>query len=70
MSDQKATITVRANGSLRVSGATLIGANGEVITDKDTYSLCRCGQSADKPFCDGTHRSCEFVDEGNHSPVE
>lgn len=70
MSEEKATITVRANGSLRVNGATLIGANGEVITTKDTYSLCRCGQSADKPFCDGAHRSCEFTDEGIHSPVE
>ena len=70
MSEEKATITVRANGSLRVNGATLIGANGEVITTKDTYSLCRCGQSADKPFCDGAHRSCEFTDEGIYSPVE
>lgn len=70
MSDEKATITVRPNGSLRVNGATLIGADGAVITTKDSYSLCRCGHSADKPFCDGAHRSCEFVDEGTHSPVE
>ena len=70
MSEEKATITVRANGSLRVNGATLVGADGEVITTKETYSLCRCGHSADKPFCDGAHRSCEFVDEGTHSKVE
>ena len=70
MSDLKATITVRPNGSLRVNGATLIGANGEVITDKESYSLCRCGHSADKPFCDGAHRSCEFIDEGNHEKVD
>lgn len=70
MSEDKATITVRANGSLRVAGATLIGADGEVITSKESYSLCRCGHSADKPFCDGSHRSCEFVDEGKHSVVE
>jgi CDGSH-type Zn-finger protein len=70
MSEEKATITVRANGSLRVNGATLIGADGEVITTKETYSLCRCGHSADKPFCDGAHRSCGFVDEGTHSKVE
>ena len=70
MSDEKATITVRANGSLRVTGATLIGADGEVITDKATYSLCRCGQSNDKPFCDGAHRDCGFQDAGIHDSVE
>lgn len=70
MSEEKPTITVRPNGSLRVKGATLIGANGEVITEKDSYSLCRCGASKDKPFCDGSHRECGFEDSGDHSPVE
>lgn len=70
MSEEKATITVRPNGSLRVNGATLIGADGEVITEKETYSLCRCGESKDKPFCDGAHRSCGFEDPGTHALVE
>ena len=70
MTEPKATITIRANGSLRVNGATLIGADGEVISEKETYSLCRCGESADKPFCDGSHRACGFEDEGVHSPVD
>lgn len=69
MSDEKATVTVRANGSLRVTGATLIGADGAVITDKDSYSLCRCGASNDKPFCDGSHRECGFEDAGTHPTV-
>ena len=69
MSQEKATITVKANGSLRVNGATLIGADGNVISDQESYSLCRCGESANKPFCDGAHRACGFQDEGNHSPV-
>ena len=70
MSDEKPTITVRANGSLRVNGATLIGADGNVISDKETFSLCRCGHSKDKPFCDGAHREAGFEDAGEHAPVE
>jgi len=70
MSEEKPTITVRANGSLRVNGATLIGADGNVISDKETFSLCRCGHSKDKPFCDGSHREAGFEDPGTHAPVE
>jgi CDGSH-type Zn-finger protein len=64
------TITVRPNGSLRVTGATLIGADGNVITERESYSLCRCGHSKDKPFCDGAHRECGFDDAGTHQIVE
>jgi len=70
MSEEKPTITVRANGSLGVNGATVIGADGNVISDKETFSLCRCGHSKDKPFCDGTHREAGFEDPGTHAPVE
>lgn len=69
MSEEKPTITVKPNGSLRVSGATLIGADGEVITDKESFSLCRCGASKDKPFCDGSHREAGFEDPGTHPTV-
>jgi CDGSH-type Zn-finger protein len=70
MSEETPSITIRPNGSLRVNGATLIGADGNIITDKDTYSLCRCGHSKDKPFCDGSHREAGFEDAGEHAPVE
>ena len=70
MSEEQPTITVRANGSLRVNGATLIGADGNVISDKETFSLCRCGASKDKPFCDGSHRDAGFEDPGTHAPAE
>jgi CDGSH-type Zn-finger protein len=33
---------------------------GDKYPDKETYSLCRCGQSAHKPFCDGTHAKAGF----------
>jgi len=52
-------ISVRTNGSLRVEGQVeLVDANGVAfdLTGKPAFSLCRCGLSATKPFCDGAHK--------------
>jgi CDGSH-type Zn-finger protein len=50
------------NGPLRVrGGATLRNAKGEALPTKDVTVLCRCGGSANKPYCDGTHRSNGFT---------
>ncbi len=58
------TITVRPNGSLKVEGPIRIldGAGHEVPLppDKPVISLCRCGHSQNKPFCDGSHRAANF----------
>jgi len=55
-----AETTIRAipNGPYRVTGpATLIDPLGNEITIEEgrVVSLCRCGGSVNKPFCDGTH---------------
>lgn len=59
-------IKVRKNGSLLVTGDfSLVDHEGREIVrpvGKPNTSLCRCGQSAKKPFCDGTHKTCGFVD--------
>ncbi|MGM0899980.1 CDGSH iron-sulfur domain-containing protein [Mesobacillus maritimus] len=53
----KVQIKVNDNGSLRVTGdVELIDGEGNVFETKPTFSLCRCGMSNNKPFCDGTHK--------------
>lgn len=58
------TIQVRKNGPYRVQGEiTLIDHDGNPIPipeGKTVISLCRCGASVTKPFCDGTHSRIGF----------
>ncbi|NJD19135.1 MAG: CDGSH iron-sulfur domain-containing protein [Gemmatimonadetes bacterium] len=52
-------ITVRAHGSYKVEpGIPLFDEEGNRIPTPEgrVYSLCRCGLSKNKPFCDGAHR--------------
>ena len=56
-------ITVRNNGSLRVEGDfEIVDQEGRVfgLAGRTRVTLCRCGQSKDKPFCDSTHKACAF----------
>lgn len=55
-------ITPRKNGPYRVEGPIkLIDPDGNVFAvHEPVIFLCRCGQSANKPFCDGTHRKIGF----------
>ncbi|HSM14853.1 MAG TPA: CDGSH iron-sulfur domain-containing protein [Thermoanaerobaculia bacterium] len=60
-------IVVRDRGSLRLEtaeGETLEIVDGEGrafdLAGRRVVSLCRCGESADKPFCDGSHNRCGF----------
>jgi CDGSH-type Zn-finger protein len=53
-------ITINNNGSVRIEGdfeivdpqGTAFGLGGRTV-----IGLCRCGQSQNKPFCDGSHRN-------------
>ncbi len=59
-------IIVRKNGPYRVEAPAgiieLVDAdgNGYDLSGKATFSLCRCGGSVTKPFCDGTHSKIGF----------
>ena len=58
-----ATITIRNNGSIRVEGDfQIVDQEGKPfdLAGRTMISLCRCGQSSNKPFCDGTHAKCGF----------
>lgn len=51
------TIKVRDNGPYVVSGVVeLVDAEGNRFETKQKFSLCRCGLSENKPFCDGSHK--------------
>ena len=40
----------------------LTDAKGNAFATAPVFSLCRCGQSKNKPFCDGTHLDIDFDD--------
>jgi CDGSH-type Zn-finger protein len=56
-------IMIKPNGSAKVecAKAEITMPDGSVVTREGAFSLCRCGQSKTKPFCDGTHKTCGFV---------
>lgn len=60
------SIMVAANGPYIVSGGVdLKDANWGEGASKSEYTLCRCGASKNKPFCDGSHWDINFSDDQN-----
>jgi CDGSH-type Zn-finger protein len=59
---EKVTMRVKPNGSIRVTGEVdFLDADGNVSETKTDFSLCRCGHSKEKPFCDGSHKAANFI---------
>ena len=60
-------ITVQKNGPLRVEGDDIVIQDPEQksygLAGRTVVSLCRCGHSANKPFCDGSHNHHSFQDD-------
>jgi CDGSH-type Zn-finger protein len=40
----------------------VVSGDGAAYETRNRVTLCRCGQSSNKPFCDGTHASVGFKD--------
>jgi CDGSH iron-sulfur domain-containing protein 3 len=60
------TVTIKAlkDGPYEVAGgAKLLDVNGKEFVENsfDPLYLCRCGQSRNKPFCDGSHTGAGFT---------
>lgn len=56
-------VTVTDHGPYAVTGGVeLPGVEFAEGSSKDRYTLCRCGASKNKPFCDGSHWKVKFRD--------
>ncbi len=63
---EKAKITILKNGPIRIECDMEINdpaGNAYGLQGRTVISLCRCGHSANKPFCDGTHNKQGWQDE-------
>jgi CDGSH-type Zn-finger protein len=61
---EEVVVRVRENGPYLVRGPVrLIDADGNEydLSGRKSVSLCRCGGSTTKPFCDGTHSRIGFA---------
>lgn len=59
-------IKITKNGPYNVVGNIAISLPDDMNPpSKEHYSLCRCGKSRNKPYCDGTHSDVKFRDENN-----
>jgi CDGSH-type Zn-finger protein len=67
-------IRCRENGPLVIQGPIKVfdcqGNEFAIPAGKDTIALCRCGHSMNKPFCDGSHRTCGFQAANLAKPIE
>jgi len=54
-------VKVTKGGPLLVNGSLLIELDGgEQVSKSGMTALCRCGASANKPYCDGSHKNIDF----------
>jgi len=64
--ESEPAVKVAKNGPLDISGGIEFrDEHGEKPVSVTRYSLCRCGASKNKPFCDGSHSQAGFKDEDN-----
>ena len=62
-------VLVSRNGPLFVQGRIELVATNGSVKQETRLTLCRCGASAHKPYCDNAHLRARFQDEGKHIPA-
>jgi len=60
VADATLRVLPRPNGPAELSGPFVLKGTGGAIVRGTSVKLCRCGQSANKPFCDGSHERAGF----------
>lgn len=64
--EREPAIKIAKNGPYDVTGGIAIKVDAELQPpSREHYSLCRCGASKNKPFCDGSHHDTHFRDDNN-----
>lgn len=64
--DREPAVTVSKNGPYLITGSLeLVGESFRQGASREHFTLCRCGHSKNKPFCDGTHWYVKFEDDKN-----
>ena len=62
VSGEQGKVNIITNGPAKMLGPCVIKMpDGSVIEKPNGVSLCRCGASATKPFCDGSHKRIGFT---------
>jgi uncharacterized Fe-S cluster protein YjdI len=55
-------VTIIVNGPAKVAGPCKITMpDGSIVEKPNGVTICRCGASANKPFCDGSHKSNGYI---------
>ena len=64
--DRKPEIKISKNGPYDVVGNIELNVYRDLKPpSQEHYSLCRCGNSKNKPYCDGSHGKINFIDDEN-----
>lgn len=65
------TLHIKEDGPLYLTGdVQIVTADEKLLLEDTRVALCRCGTSADKPFCDNSHRGAGFSDPGRAKVVQ
>ncbi len=66
----KIEITPAVNGPYIIKGLNNLSNQKGSVNVEETIALCRCGKSANKPFCDGAHAKAGFTSDNIEPHLE